>query len=73
MLIVASLVLSILRCGGPRRHMVAVVSAAIKVCLINMTFIAMCPPDKRPRLYASGAAKKTREKTYTGQCGGQHE
>ena len=42
---------------GPRRHMVAVVSAAITVLL---NFIAICPSDKRPCLYASGAAKNER-------------
>ena len=42
--------------------MIAVVSAAIKACLINMNFIAMCPSDKRPRLYASGSAKQKEKK-----------
>ena len=50
--------------------MAAVVSAAITVLL---NFIAMCPSDKRLRLYASGAAKKPREESSTGQCGGRHE
>ena len=41
----------------PKRHMVglAVVSAAIKVCLVQLHCDASV--GKRPRLHASGAAK----------------
>ena len=49
-----------------------------QLCLMQLkgilfNFIVMYPPDKRPRLYASGATKKTREESSTGQCGGRHE
>ena len=49
----------------------SVVSAAIKVCLVQL--IAMHPPDLPSRLYASGSAKTNEEEASTGECSGRHE